>query len=123
MKRMLVKSLAGTYAQYVLVQMRRKNNKIKVQGGGVSVNRDYGFTEEFVWSALLDMIDQAKSNYYGESLHPDSDLKYLLVQARLKGGNIKVQCLCEAINRDYGFTVEFPAGIAPVFASFLEKNG
>ena len=122
MKCMKVKSLAGTNEEYILVQMRRHCAAVKVQGGGQKVNRDYGFTEDIYEGSLLEFVDSAVSNYYGITLHPTSDVKYLLVQARLKGDLIKVQCLCKAQNREYGFTTEFLANKVPVFASFLELN-
>lgn len=46
MKSLIVKSLAGTDEQYILIQARIKGSSIKIQGLGNSTNRPYGFTCE-----------------------------------------------------------------------------
>ena len=50
-----------------------------------------------------------------------TDEKYVVLQARVKGGTIKIQLLGTAQNRDYGYTHEFPTACLPGLAEAIEK--
>lgn len=60
-----------------------------------------------------------KKSYIANSL-AGTEEKYVLIQARIKGDNIKFQGLGPVVNREYGFTEEVSSADMPTLAAFIK---
>lgn len=61
-----------------------------------------------------------KKSYIAGSL-AGTEEKYVLIQARIKGENIKFQGLGPLTNREYGFTEEISAEDMPMLTAFIKS--
>lgn len=126
------KSLAGTSATYVELQIQAASGILHIQGAGGKINRDYGVSDDMkIPNDVYKWIAQQKLTL--PSLTGSSN-RYAPAQARLEkkgvGENAKAHIHLQVhrtsgsgiFNRTYGLSLVFPAKHTPSLHAFLEAE-
>jgi hypothetical protein len=114
---MITKSLA-TDRNYVVFQASLRDNKLHIQGEGVSVNRPYGVAEDF----------PVNNPEYFQALKPTAlslagtKKEYFRLQGVVNGDKVHFQIKDGKDNRDYGKVLDIAVAKIPKVAEFIQKE-